>query len=170
MKINKIISNFLLIIILLGSIYSCGTNKKAISETKAKEERLKKEKLDKAKQMRLDNELKVKAEVERKRIKLEKDKTDNKQVLIQKLESLFNELSKGKDKKSELVALCSSSDVPVLIIINDKNGKKDYDQPSTIKKYAEYLMDTKNFNTKIKDIKVDNYQKISKLVLIKKFK
>ncbi len=64
--------------------------------------------------------------------------------------------------------LYASSDVPVLIIVSQENGVKDYDRPTTIKKYLEYLKDVKKFDKQIDNFVLDNNGKITEIELIKK--
>ncbi len=63
--------------------------------------------------------------------------------------------------------LFASEDIPVLIIVSQENGIKDYDRPTTIKKYLEYLKDVKSFNNGIENIVLDNNGKITEIELIK---
>ncbi len=69
---------------------------------------------------------------------------------------------------NEALGLFSSPDALVLIIISKSGNVKDYDKPTTIKKYLEYLKDqNKNINA-IDKVVYDNQGKISELELIKK--
>ncbi len=69
---------------------------------------------------------------------------------------------------AQTLKLYASSDVPVLIIISQENGIKDYDRPNTIKKYLEYLKDIKKFDKDIESFVLDNNGKITEIELIKK--
>ena len=61
----------------------------------------------------------------------------------------------------------ASDETPVLIVISESGGIKDYDRPTTIKQYLEYLKDTgKNVN-RIGNIQYDSAGKITELELIK---
>ena len=64
--------------------------------------------------------------------------------------------------------LFSTEDAPVLIIIYSGNGQVDYDEPTTISKYLNYLKDTKNANAVVEDMVMDPDGKIKELVLRKK--
>ncbi len=70
---------------------------------------------------------------------------------------------------NETEAMFASPDVPVLIIIHEsEDGTKDYDEPTTITKYLNYLKDQgKNIN-EIYDMKTDGSGKITELELIRK--
>lgn len=69
---------------------------------------------------------------------------------------------------SNALKIYAASDVPVLIIISQENGAKDYDRPTTIKKYLEYLKDVKKFDKDIESFMLDNNGKITEIELIKK--
>ncbi len=69
----------------------------------------------------------------------------------------------------ETLGMFASEDVPVLIIINESNGMVDYDEPTTIRKYLEYLKDQKRINTEVKNLVMDNNGKIKEVELVKKY-
>ena len=62
----------------------------------------------------------------------------------------------------------SSPEVPVLIIISKSGDLKDYDQPTTIGRYLDYLKDHKTTNNVVYDLKKDSNGKITELELIRK--
>jgi hypothetical protein len=64
--------------------------------------------------------------------------------------------------------LYATPDVPVLIIISKENGYYDYDRPTTISKFMNYLKDKKEFKYDIESVKYDDQGKITELELIKK--
>ncbi len=64
--------------------------------------------------------------------------------------------------------LFASEDIPLLIIISIENGMKDYDRPTTIRKYLEYLKDVRKFDKEIESVVVDKNGKITEIELIKK--
>lgn len=61
----------------------------------------------------------------------------------------------------------ASDDVPILIIISQENGIKDYDRPTTIKKFLEYLKDVRKFDKNIESFKLGENEKIIEIELIK---
>lgn len=69
---------------------------------------------------------------------------------------------------NETLGLFESNNVPVLIIISQAGGFNDYDRPTTIAKYLNYLKDQKASKNKVYDIKYNGNGKISELELIKK--
>lgn len=62
----------------------------------------------------------------------------------------------------------SSPDTPVLIIISESGGMKDYDEPTTIERYLNYLKDHQISPNQVYQVKKDDRGKISELELIKK--
>lgn len=69
----------------------------------------------------------------------------------------------------EALKLFTSPDAPVLIIISKSGDKVDYDRPTTIKNYLNYLKDTKNNINKVDKISYDNAGKIKELELLKTY-
>lgn len=91
-----------------------------------------------------------------------------------KIESLFDDVANTKSMEmantriNEALRFFASPDVPVLQIIFMDGSTKDYDRPTTIKKYLEYIKDRgKNVN-KIHNVQFDANGKITELELIKK--
>ncbi len=62
----------------------------------------------------------------------------------------------------------ATADVPVLIIISKAGGFNDYDRPTTISKFLNYLKDKQQYNYKVDMVKRDGLGKITELELIKK--
>ena len=62
----------------------------------------------------------------------------------------------------------ATPDIPVLIIISQVNGYNDYDRPTTIAKFLNYLKDIKSYKYKAESLKRDGLGKITELELIKK--
>jgi hypothetical protein len=68
---------------------------------------------------------------------------------------------------NDALGLFSSPDAPVLIIISKEAGVVDYDRPTTIKNYLNYLKDTRNNINKVEKITYDDKGKIRELELLK---
>ncbi|MTI21279.1 nucleoid-structuring protein H-NS [Fulvivirga sp. RKSG066] len=68
----------------------------------------------------------------------------------------------------EALNLFDSPDALVLIVIANTNGKKDYDRPTTIKEYLNYLKDQKKNINRIGTFKLNASNEITELELIKK--
>jgi len=62
----------------------------------------------------------------------------------------------------------ANDDVPVLILLSDEGGIKDYDEPTTIRKYLEYIKDQKKSPNMVIDTEYDSNGKIKLLELKKK--
>ena len=69
---------------------------------------------------------------------------------------------------NETLDLFESPNVPVLIIIKQNSGFNDYDRPTTIEKYLNYVKDQKKATEKVFEINYNNNGKINELELIKK--
>jgi len=108
-------------------------------------------------------------------VEVKEPKMSEKEMLSQKLSKYFNGIAtanndiSAKNNIMEAKNLFASADVPVLIIINETaDGVKDYDQPTTIKNYLNYLKDQdKNLNN-IYGFKTNAQGKITELELIRK--
>ena len=92
----------------------------------------------------------------------------------EKLTEAFNAISQAtspdiaNQKILEVLPLFVNPDAPVLIIISQEGTAKDYDRPTTIKRYLEYLKDQKRNVNQIENMVLDTNGKISELELIKK--
>lgn len=96
------------------------------------------------------------------------------EIAAEKLENNFNAVAAAGSVASanqtiqETLGMFSNQETPVLIVIHEENGVKDYDEPTTIKKYLEYLKDTKKNLNFISDIRLDASGKVSELELRRK--
>ncbi len=66
---------------------------------------------------------------------------------------------------NEALGMFASSEAPVLIVISEEGGKKDYDRPTTIKAYLNYLKDQKKNINYIDSLKIDSAGKITEVEL-----
>lgn len=78
-------------------------------------------------------------------------------------------VSQANVQINEALKMFTSPDVPVLIIISKENNIVDYDRPTTIKDYLNYLKDTKNNINKVDKVILDNSGKIKELELLKTY-
>lgn len=91
----------------------------------------------------------------------------------EKLENYFAAIAQASNTTSangsisEALTMFSTPNAPVLIVIYRGAGNPDYDEPTTIKKYLEYLKDTKNNKAKVEEMVLDDYGNIKELVLKK---
>ncbi|MEN7548942.1 hypothetical protein AAG747_13550 [Rapidithrix thailandica] len=68
---------------------------------------------------------------------------------------------------AQALGMFESTETPVLIIIHEENGQKDYDRPTTIKRYLEYLKDQKKSPDKVDNLKFNAAGKITEVELRK---
>jgi len=80
----------------------------------------------------------------------------------------IGDLSQADATIQKTLQFFSSDDVPVLIIISREGSMVDYDKPTTIKRYLNFLKDTKASKNAIDAIMNDANGKIKGLDLIKK--
>lgn len=78
------------------------------------------------------------------------------------------EVSTANMKIREAMADFAGDDVPVLILISSDGDIKDYDRPTTIRKYLEFIKDQKKSPNKVLNAVFDSNGKIKELELIKK--
>jgi hypothetical protein len=96
------------------------------------------------------------------------------EVAVGKLENYFNSISQSSNVDAanrtitEALGMFSNQATPVLIVIHEENGIKDYDEPTTISKYLNYLKDTKKNLNFISDIRLDGSGRVSELELRRK--
>lgn len=78
-------------------------------------------------------------------------------------------LTSANSSISEALTMFASPDTPVLIIISESGGMKDYDRPTTIISYLNYLKDQKKSAAKVEKLVFDNAGKITEVELRKTF-
>ena len=89
-----------------------------------------------------------------------------------KLEDYFNTIAsspsvaQANSKINEVLSLFANKDVPVLIAFFKDNGTKDYDEPTTIEKYLNYLKDQRKNTNKVDNVVYDEKGKIVELDLL----
>ena len=69
---------------------------------------------------------------------------------------------------NETLQLFESKNVPVLIIISQAGGFNDYDRPTTIENYLNYVKDQKVSRNRVANLKFNENGKITEVELIKK--
>ncbi|UJP64318.1 nucleoid-structuring protein H-NS [Mongoliitalea daihaiensis] len=96
------------------------------------------------------------------------------EVAVGKLENYFNSIANSSNVDAanrtigEAMNLFSNKETPVLIVIHEESGIKDYDEPTSIEKYLHYLKDTKKNLNFISDIRLDNAGRVTELELRRK--
>ena len=93
-----------------------------------------------------------------------------KNVLERNLASIANATSVTQANRliNETLQLFSSNSVPVLIIISQAGGFNDYDRPTTIENYLNYVKDQKVNRNSVSDLKFNDAGKITEVELIKR--
>jgi hypothetical protein len=81
--------------------------------------------------------------------------------------SKSSSLTSANSSISEALTMFASPDTPVLIVISESNGQKDYDRPTTIMDYLNYLKDQKKNTNKIEKLQFDQAGKITEVELRK---
>lgn len=87
----------------------------------------------------------------------------------------FNAIAGARDANAANLAIrdalsqFANENVPVLILISQDGDIKDYDEPTTIKKYLEYLKDQKKSPNRVIDAEYDTNGKIKVLELQKRY-
>lgn len=76
-------------------------------------------------------------------------------------------LSSANTSINEALTLFASDKTPVLIVISEEGGQKDYDRPTNIRDYLNYLKDQKKNMNRIGSIQVNDANKITEVELIK---
>lgn len=96
------------------------------------------------------------------------------EVAVERLEKYFTSVATPGNVTAtnqsiqEVLAMFPNQEIPVLIVIYENNGVKDYDEPTTIKKYLDYLKDTRKNLNYIADIRLDAGGKVTELELRRK--
>lgn len=78
-----------------------------------------------------------------------------------------NNITQANSIINETLKLFESKNVPVLIIISQAGGFNDYDRPTTIENYLNYLKDQKTSRNKVANLKFNDNGKITEVELIK---
>lgn len=160
------------LLILMICFTGCKSKKKAAEAARAAEERARME--QEANLAKEEEQRRKEAEAEAARREAE---ARQKEMLANepkvKLNRYFESISRSNNVASanssinEALSLFASPDTPVLIVISEENGQKDYDRPTTIRQYLNYLKDTKNNSNSISDLQFDNSGKITEIELRK---
>jgi len=109
------------------------------------------------------------------RKKAELEALKQKQAMLESINSHFFAVATATSvddanlKIQRALSMYASKDVPVLIVVSKYgNNQKDYDRPTTIESYLNYLKDVKKYSKQIEDIKYDDFGKIIEIELIQK--
>jgi hypothetical protein len=162
-----ILYSFFVILLAVGA--GCKSKKKAMEVSDSAADKAKIEQEAALKKQREEEERrKREAEEQAKR-----DAESKKREPYTKLEQYFSAIGSASSVSSanssinEALTLFSSADTPVLIVISESAGQKDYDRPTTIKDYLNYLKDQKKKADKIGNLQFDSSGKITEVELVK---
>ena len=160
------------LLVLMICFTGCKSKKKAAEAARAAEERA-----------RMEQEAKLRSEEEQKRKEAEETARREAEAARQremaanepkaKLNQYFESIARSGNSASangsinEALSLFASPETPVLIVISEENNQKDYDRPTTIRQYLNYLKDTKNNANSISNLQFDNSGKITEVELKK---
>jgi hypothetical protein len=159
------------VLVLMICFTGCKSKKKAAEAARAAEERA-----------RMEQEANLRNAEEQKRKDAEeaarRDAAARQNEMVAnepkaKLNQYFESIARSGNVASsnssinEALTLFSSPDTPVLIVISEEGGQKDYDRPTTIRQYLNYLKDTKNNSNSITNLQFDNSGKITEVELRK---
>ncbi|HYG01438.1 MAG TPA: nucleoid-structuring protein H-NS [Chryseosolibacter sp.] len=163
---SRLVMMALITMLLIGGA-GCKSKKKAMeAQAAAEKARMEQE----AAAQREAEEKKRQEEEERARREAEANKAT---PTTERLDLYFNNIANSSNVSAanssinEAMAMFASPETPVLIVISEEGGQKDYDKPTTIREYLNYLKDTKKSMNKISDIKTDASGKITELELKK---
>jgi hypothetical protein len=160
--------------VLIAFSLGCKSKKKAMEASNAEKE---KAKIEAAALQKQQEEARRKEAEEREkeaaRLREEALAKERDSAPTAKLSQYFQSIATSTNTQAannsitEALALFSSPDAPVLIVISEENGQKDYDRPTTIKAYLNYLKDQKKNMNPISGLKVDSAGKITEVELKK---
>lgn len=159
-RVSRFMMMLLIACSLTGTI-ACKSTKKAAQAKAEQEARLAKEREEKERKEREETERLKKAE-------------EAKKAPYNKLENVFNQIVSAGNVEAanksiqDALTMFSSPEAPLLIIISKSGDNKDYDKPTTIKKYLEYLKDQKKNLNGIENLVFDESGKIKEVELRKK--
>src|SRR6478609_9664163 len=152
----------------------CKSKKKAMEAERAAKEKAKLEQEMADKKQREEEERRMReAEEKARREEAEAKAREEAKGPAAKLDQYFNaiagsaNLASANGSINEALALFASPSTPVLIVISEENGEKDYDRPTTIKDYLNYLKDQKKSINKVGNLQFDGAGKITELELVK---
>jgi len=159
------------LVMLLAVGGGCKSKKKAAEAAAAAEKaRMEQEAANLKKQQEEEARKKKEAEEEAaRRAAAENSMKDPKAKLEQYFSSISSSGSEASANSSinEALSLFASKETPVLIVIHEAAGQKDYDRPTTIINYLNYLKDQKKTADKIGNLQFDSSGKITEVELVK---
>lgn len=156
-----------LVLILCAS--ACKSKKKAAEAAAAEKARMEQE-ANLKRQQEEEARRKTEAEEQARRDAEARAKTSEPSARLgQYFDAIANSssITSANSSISEALSLFASPDTPVLIVISESGGQKDYDKPTTIINYLNYLKDQKKNMNKISNLQFDGSGKIIEVELRK---
>ena len=162
-------------LVLVLCITGCKSKKKAMEASRAAE-KAKMEQEASARKQKEQEELKRKEaeekaarEAEMKAREMKEKESGPKARLGQYFDAIASSgnVASANSSISEALALFASPETPVLIIISGSGAQKDYDRPTTIKAYLNYLKDQKKNINRIESLQIDPSGKVTEVELRK---
>lgn len=160
----------MLAFVLILCASGCKSKKKAAEAAAAERARMEQQEANLKKQQEEEARRKEAEEKARRDAEANASKTSEPSARLgQYFEAIANSgsITSANSSISEALSLFASPDTPVLIVISESGGQKDYDKPTTIINYLNYLKDQKKNMNKISDLKFDNSGKIIEVELTK---
>ncbi|PZR35237.1 MAG: nucleoid-structuring protein H-NS [Azospira oryzae] len=168
----------MLALVLLLCITGCKSKKKALEASNAAAEKARIEREDAARrqkeeELRIAEQKRKEAEDQARREEEERKRREAANTPTARLGQYFNAIASAgsttaaNNSITEALSLFASPETPVLIVISESGGQKDYDRPTTIKQYLNYLKDQKKNINKISDLRFDGSGKITEVELSK---
>jgi hypothetical protein len=162
---------FSLLIVLMAVGGGCKSKKKAAEAAAAAERARMEQEAAALKKQQEEEEARKKREAEEaaRRAEEEARKSNPQSKLEQYFSAISNSANDAAANSSidEALAMFASAETPVLIVIHEAGGQKDYDRPTTIRNYLHYLKDQKKQADKIGNLQFDSSGKITEVELVK---
>jgi len=171
---RKVAVAMILLLLVAGS--GCKSKKKAMEAAAAEKARMEQEAA--LKKQKEEDERKRQEEqarqAEEERVRKEKEAQASRQATpSMQLEDYFNAIATSATPASangtiqQALTLFANDEVPVLIVISESGGEKDYDRPTNIKSYLNYLKDVKKNPNRVSNLQFNNSNKIVEVELMK---
>ena len=159
----------LIVMVLLMSAAGCKSKKKAMEAAAAEKARMEQE-AALQKQREEDERKRKEAEAANAKKQNESSSTAKTAVLAKYFDAVASSTNATAANNSinEALTMFASPETPVLIIISGTGDNKDYDRPTTIQKYLNYLKDQKKNPNAVENLVVDASGKITEVELRKK--
>jgi hypothetical protein len=172
-NLSKLAMMTIVVLFMIGGA-GCKSKKKAMEAERAAKEkaRLEQEMADKKKREEEERRMKE-AEEKARREASEANAREEAKGPAAKLDQYFNSIAGSNSAAAanssinEALTMFASPSVPVLIVISQSGDEKDYDRPTTIKDYLNYVKDQKKNVNKISNLQFDGSGKITEVELTK---